>query len=105
LAPWLVVPSTDTAGGFVVVVVGRVVVVDSVVDGFVVLELLPASLLGSLEQAATTSTDATATASSARRGRDVRVVVPRDGMVPSIGTFDQRFKSATLCGQRHVGPP
>jgi hypothetical protein len=104
LAPWLVVPSTDTAGGFVVVVVGRVVVVDAVVDGLVVLELLPASLLGSLEQAATRTTDATATASSARR-RDVRVVAPRDGMVPSIGTFDQRLKSATLCGQRHVAPP
>jgi hypothetical protein len=105
VAPALVVPPTDTTGGFVVVVVGRVVVVDFVVEGRVVVEVFAASELGSLEQAATRSTDATVKASSARRCRRVPVVAPRDGMVPSIGTFDQLLKSATLCGRRHVASP
>src|SRR3954451_527579 len=98
LAPWLVVPWTDTTGGFVVVVVGRVVVVDALVDGRVVLEVLPASLDGSLEHAATRTTDATARASSTRRGRHVQVVA----MVPSLGTIGQLPKSATLCGRSDI---
>src|SRR3954468_9804047 len=100
LAPWLVVPSTDTSGGLVVVVVGLVVVVDSVVEGLVVVEDFAASFSGSSEQAATSSTDATITASSTRpRGKVLVVATPSDGMVPSIGTIVVLPKSATLCGQ------
>src|SRR3954462_7511771 len=105
LAPWLLVPSTDTSGGLgVVVVVGLVVVVDSVVEGLVVVEDFAASFSGSSEQAATSSTDATITASSTRpRGKVLVVATPSDRMVPSVGTIVVLPKSATLCGQVHVG--
>src|SRR4051812_43291584 len=99
LAPWLVVPWTETTGGFVVVVVGRVVVVDSVVDGLVVVEDVPASLEGSLEQAATRATAAMATAIRARGRHGCVLAACSDRMVPSIGTFDVLVKFATLCGR------